>query len=133
MAVNSPPGSPKGIKEENGNTERGRSPGGKGKANRNSSPRSKSPPKPSKHVPLPSNDTNSIDPESVRCRVFVGNLNTDKAGQEELVKHFSEFGEVVGCSIHTNFGFVQYANKDEADKAVAKTHGTFLFGKRVGM
>ncbi|XP_065064306.1 nuclear receptor coactivator 5-like [Rhopilema esculentum] len=78
-----------------------------------------------------SRDTNSTDPESVRCRVFIGNLNTDNVDQDDLVKHFSQFGKVVGCSLHVNFGFIQYANKEDADKAVTESHGKTIFGKRV--
>ena len=83
--------------------------------------------------PLASRDTNSTDSKSVRCRVFIGNLNTDKIGQEELIDHFSQYGKVIGCSLHNNYGFVQYGTEEEADKAVEGTHGTNLFGKRVGM
>jgi len=134
MAVTSPSSTPKTDtkdeeKPENGESRRGRSPERRGsKGEKRASP-SRSSSKDSMY--LPSNDTNSTDPESVRCRVFVGNLNTDKIGQEELVKHFSQFGEIAGCSLHANFGFVQYANRADADVAVAKSHGTFLFGKRV--
>ncbi len=79
-----------------------------------------------------SRETNKNDPESVRCRMFIGNLNTDKISCEEVEKHFSKFGKIVGCSLHTNFGFVQYDTREEADLAVKETHGTILFGKRVG-
>ena len=137
MAVTSPSASPKAsVKEEentgNGDSKRGRSLERRVTKGEKDPVQSRSPPRSSKSSVLPSNDTNSTDPESVRCRVFVGNLNTDKIGQEELVKHFSEFGEISGCSLHMNFGFVQYVNREDADRAVTKTHGTFLFGKRVG-
>ena len=135
MAVTSPQASPNANVKEDGNTGNGDSRGGRSpekqgiKGEKGSS---SSPTRAGKSSILPSNDTNSTDPESVRCRVFVGNLNTDKMGQEELVKHFSVFGEIRGCSLHANYGFVQYATREDADKAVAKTHGTFIFGKRVG-
>ena len=138
MAVNTPPASPnsgdKGKEStENGDTRKGRSPERRdNKGDKSTSPSNSSSTTGKGSIHLPSNDTNSTDPESVRCRVFVGNLNTDKIGQEELLIHFSEFGEVTGCSLHANFGFVQYAKKEDADTAVTKTHGTFLFGKRVG-
>lgn len=82
---------------------------------------------------LASRDTNSTDSKSVRCRVFIGNLNTDKIGQDDLVDHFSQYGKVFGCSLHMNYGFVQYGCEEDADKAVEATHGSTLFGKRVGM
>ena len=85
------------------------------------------------HHASTSRDTSSTDPESVRCRVFIGNLNTDKISREDLKKHFSKYGAVLGCSLHLNFGFVQFGLKDQADKAVIETHGSVLFGKRVGM
>lgn len=138
MAINTPPASPKSAEKElenqdNGDVRRGRSIERRGDKSSKNHSRSRSPPRLKKqNVSLPSKDTNSVDPESVRCRVFVGNLNTDKIGQEELVQHFAGFGEVIGCSLHMNFGFVQYASKEDADKAVDQTHGTFLFGKRVG-
>ena len=137
MAVKSPQASPNANSKEDGNTgngdlRRGRSPERRDNKGEKGSSQSKSPTRAGKNNILPSNDTNSTDPESVRCRVFVGNLNTDKIGQEELVKYFSEFGKINGCSLHANFGFVQYATREDADRAVAKTHGTFIFGKRVG-
>ncbi len=80
-----------------------------------------------------SKDTSSTDPESVRCRMFIGNLNTEKLGRQDLEKQFSKYGKVIGCSIHSNFGFVQFSNREDADKAVLETHGSVIFGKRVGM
>ena len=77
-------------------------------------------------------ETNKNDPRSLRCRVFIGNLPTDKMSRQDVEKIFMRHGKVTGVSIHNNYGFVQYADEAGADEAVAKEHGQVLFGKKVG-
>ena len=76
-------------------------------------------------------DTNSNDPKSLRCRLFIGNLATDKTTKVEVEEIFSKFGELASLSLHNNFGFVQFIRPEDADKAVEEMHGTQLFGKRI--
>ena len=82
--------------------------------------------------PVRDNVTNRADPHSVRCRVFIGNLPTDKMSRQEMEDVFSHHGKVAGVSIHTHFGFVQYENERSADEAVSKENGKVYYGKRLG-
>lgn len=77
-------------------------------------------------------ETNRMDPHSVRCRVFIGNLATDKVSRQELEEMFSKYGHISGCSLHNNYGFVQYETEKAADEAVAKEDGKLILGKKVG-
>ena len=121
----------KGGEERRGRSaERKRSPGRRSPSSTTSSSRTES--KEGRRKGQPGRDTNSNDPNAIRRRVFVGNLNTDKVTRDEVEEHFSQYGKIVACSLHMNFGFVEFATEKEADEAVAKTHGTTLFGKRVG-
>lgn len=52
--------------------------------------------------------------------------------RKELEDIFSQYGKVVGCSVHNNYGFVQFEDEKSADDAVAKENGKFYNGKRVG-
>lgn len=76
-------------------------------------------------------DTNSNDSRALRCRVFIGNLATDKTSKAEVEEIFKKIGEVTSCSLHNNFGFIQYEDEKDADRAVDEMHGKTLFGKRV--
>ena len=89
-------------------------------------------PKQSKGLPSGRN-TNSIDSKSMRRRIFVGNLNTDKINNDQVEEAFAKFGEIESCSLHKNFGFVQFTDEKSADEAVTEMHGKTLFGKRIGM
>jgi RNA recognition motif-containing protein len=77
-------------------------------------------------------ETNRMDPHSVRCRVFVGNLATEKMSRQELEEIFNKYGHISGCSLHANYGFVQFDVEKAADEAVAKEDGRMLHSKKVG-
>ena len=79
------------------------------------------------------NDTNRNDSKSIRCRVFVGNLNTEELSRQEFEDLFAKHGRVIGCSVHNGYGFVQYEKESSADTAVEKEHGSTIKGKKVGM
>lgn len=79
------------------------------------------------------NSTNRNDSKSIRCRIFVGNLNTEDLSREEFENIFAKHGRVIGCSVHNGFGFVQYEKESSADEAVTKEHGNTIKGKKVGM
>ena len=74
-------------------------------------------------------ETNRDDPGSIRCRVFIGNLQMSRKELEDI---FAQYGKVVGCSVHNNYGFVQFEDEKAADAAVAKENGNVYYGKRVG-
>ncbi|CAH8607439.1 unnamed protein product [Schistosoma curassoni] len=65
-----------------------------------------------------SNITNRTDPNSLKSRVFVGNLNTVHMTKTELESIFSKYGAVVGISVHKGYAFIQYANETNARAAV---------------
>ena len=85
--------------------------------------------KPGRRDSTPPKETNRNDPHSIRCRVFIGNLQMSRQGLEEI---FSQYGKVVGSSVHNNYGFVQFEDEKSADAAVAKENGQVYNGKRVG-
>ena len=84
---------------------------------------------PGRHESTPPKETNRSDPHSLRCRVFIGNLQMSRKELEDI---FCQYGNVVGCSVHNNFGFVQFEDEKCADAAVAKENGQVYNGKRVG-
>nr|CAH8864464.1 unnamed protein product [Trichobilharzia regenti] len=65
-----------------------------------------------------SNITNRTDPNSMKSRVFVGNLNTVHMSKTELESIFSKYGAVVGISVHKGYAFIQYASETNARAAV---------------
>ncbi|CAH8584090.1 unnamed protein product [Heterobilharzia americana] len=65
-----------------------------------------------------SNITNRTDPNSLKSRVFVGNLNTVHMSKTELESIFSKYGAVVGISVHKGYAFIQYASETNARAAV---------------
>lgn len=80
-----------------------------------------------------SNITNRTDPNSLKSRVFVGNLNTVHMTKTELESIFSKYGAVVGISVHKGYAFIQYANETNARAAVigedSKTYYNMVLGK----
>ena len=46
--------------------------------------------------------------ERNRCRLFIGNLATDKTSKEEVDSIFRRYGNILDVSFYRSFGFVQY-------------------------
>ena len=82
--------------------------------------------------PVRDNITNRNDPHSIRCRIFLGNLSTEKMSRDEVGDIFSQYGKVTAISLHAHFGFVQYEDERSADNAVAKENGKMYYGKKLG-
>ncbi|XP_051932331.1 RNA-binding protein Raly isoform X2 [Hippocampus zosterae] len=81
-------------------------------------------------LPIPtSNVTNKRDLKSIKSRVFIGNLNTTLVSKRDVESVFSEYGRVMGCSVHKGYAFVQYANQGHALAAVAGHNGRVLAGQ----
>ena len=65
--------------------------------------------------------------EVSESKVYVGNLSFN-IGQEELKKLFSQFGEITEATVISDkfsgrskgFGFVTFAKKEDAEKAIAE-------------
>ncbi|XP_054639636.1 RNA-binding protein Raly isoform X2 [Dunckerocampus dactyliophorus] len=76
-----------------------------------------------------SNVTNKTDPKSINSRVFIGNLNTAVVSKSDVESIFSQYGCVLGCSVHKGYAFVQYANERQARGAVSGENGRVLGGQ----
>ena len=77
-------------------------------------------------------NTSSNDPKMLDSRVFIGNLPSDKVTRKIVEDMFSEFGKVLGVSLHKSYGFVQYESEEDAKKAVEGTHRKLLEGSTLG-
>ncbi|KAG7172588.1 Nuclear receptor coactivator 5-like 1 [Homarus americanus] len=71
------------------------------------------------------------DPKTVNARIFVGSINVSMT-REMLEEYFSKYGKVVGVSITRNkFGFVQFADEDEATACLSTGSTAYIKGHRV--
>lgn len=68
------------------------------------------------------------DRSTSHLRVFVGGLQ-DNASIDELYDHFLPYGEVQGIVVNRGFGFVQFAEEAQAQKAINEGNGTHFQGK----
>jgi RNA recognition motif-containing protein len=76
--------------------------------------------------------------EVSESKVYVGNLPFS-VGQQELKELFSEFGEISEVSVISDkfsgrskgFGFVTFATKEDAEKAVAKMNEKEVQGRNL--
>ncbi|XP_077435064.1 RNA-binding protein Raly isoform X2 [Vanacampus margaritifer] len=81
-------------------------------------------------LPAPSsNVTNKRDAKSIKSRVFIGNLKTALLSKRDVEAVFSQYGRVLGCSVHKGYAFVQYAKQGHARAAVAGHNGRVLAGQ----
>lgn len=77
-------------------------------------------------------NTSSNDPKLLNSRVFIGNLPSDKITRHEVENLFSEFGKVLGVSLHKSYGFVQFESEACAKESVTAMHGHELHGLSLG-
>lgn len=75
--------------------------------------------------------TSSKDPNAMKSRVFVGNLNTSIVTREQIQSIYAPFGEIVAISMHKGFAFVQFAHESAARNAVTFTDGSPLCGRNL--
>ncbi|VDO01595.1 unnamed protein product [Rodentolepis nana] len=80
-----------------------------------------------------SNVTNRMDPNSLRSRLFVGNLNTIYMQKHELEAIFQKYGQVIGISVHKGYAFVQYSNELSARAALNNEDGKVYFNMELGV
>ncbi|KAI4366415.1 hypothetical protein MLD38_022296 [Melastoma candidum] len=67
------------------------------------------------------------DGESANTTIFVGGLDPD-VSDEDLRQPFSQYGEIVSVKIPMNkgCGFIQFANRNDAEEALQKLNGTTI-------
>lgn len=78
--------------------------------------------------------------ETNDCKVYVGNLPFS-VGFEELKELFSPFGEVTEATVIVNkytgrskgFGFVTFADKESAQKAISEMNEKDVKGRRMSV
>lgn len=72
--------------------------------------------------------------------IFVGNLDF-KIGEEDLRQIFGQYGQVDRVTLVTDrdtgqprgFGFVEMANQEEGEKAIAELNGAQLGGRAINV
>ena len=78
---------------------------------------------------MASDVTNKTDPPSMNSRVFIGNFNTLVVMKSNVEAIFSKCGKIVGCSVHKDVAFVQYANERNALAAGAGEDCRMIIGQ----
>ncbi|KAL8154006.1 hypothetical protein V2J09_011766 [Rumex salicifolius] len=68
-----------------------------------------------------------MEGDSTNTTIFVGGLDKD-ATDDDLRQPFSQYGEIVSVKIpaNKNCGFVQFANRSDAEEALDKLNGTTI-------
>lgn len=68
------------------------------------------------------------------CRVFIGNLASEKTSPEELKAIFGKYGNIVEEPVlRRSFGFIQYDNPVSVRKAIESENGRQIGGMRIGI
>lgn len=78
--------------------------------------------------------------EANPCKLFVGNLPFN-ATEEELIEHFSQFGELAENGVKLiidrmsgrskGFAFVEFVNKEDAQEAIKQSHDADFGGRNM--
>eukprot|EP00005_Dracoamoeba_jomungandri_P010900 CAMPEP_0174275144 /NCGR_PEP_ID=MMETSP0439-20130205/59668_1 /TAXON_ID=0 /ORGANISM="Stereomyxa ramosa, Strain Chinc5" /LENGTH=617 /DNA_ID=CAMNT_0015367225 /DNA_START=561 /DNA_END=2411 /DNA_ORIENTATION=- len=66
------------------------------------------------------------------CRIFIGNLATEKTSHAELREIFSKYGRITeDIVLRKSFGFVQFATPEAARDAIKGENGRLIGGLRI--
>jgi RNA recognition motif-containing protein len=76
---------------------------------------------------------NTSSSNKPNCRIFLGNLASERTSKEELSRIFGKYGNIEDIVMRRSFGFIQYDNPDSAHKAIEAENGRIIGGMRVGM
>lgn len=75
-------------------------------------------------------NTTSREPHLERARLFVGNIESH-CHRRDLVKLFSQYGDVLGASVHKGYAFVQMDRERSANKAVNCEDNKMFMGSKI--
>lgn len=120
---------------DNANRRNGRSPlGDRRRRSRSRSPgwrkKSYSPGREMRYAREGTNTT-SREPHLERARLFVGNIEPNRTHRRDLIKLFSQYGDVLGVSVHKGYAFVQMDRERTANKAVNFEDNHTFMGSRI--
>lgn len=66
-------------------------------------------------------------------RMFIGNLPSDRIGKKDIFRLFYPYGRLAQISIKQAYGFVQFYDKADCDRAIHAQQGMILTGRKVRM
>lgn len=70
---------------------------------------------------------------TLSCRIFVGNLASERTSRDELREVFKKYGDIVDIVLRKSFGFVQFDTPEAAMKAIEGENGRLVGGLHLGM
>lgn len=88
---------------------------------------------PAQHAPVQTRQHTLQDARVANCRIFLGNLASERTSKEELYSIFSKYGPIVeDVVMRRSFGFIQYDNPESALRAIEGENGRIIGGMRLG-
>lgn len=75
----------------------------------------------------------SLSNNNIHCRIFLGNLASEKTSKEEIRHIFERYGHIDEVVMRKSFGFVQFNTPEAARDAIKSENGRMIGGIRVGM
>lgn len=76
------------------------------------------------------NDNSIRDPNTVNCRIYVGNLK-ENTPKNELQSIFSKYGHIRGVMVSRNFGFIQFDSELSANNAIESENQKMYNGRKI--
>jgi RNA recognition motif-containing protein len=81
-----------------------------------------------------SNTSGPISEKLPNCRIFLGNLASEKTSKAELRQIFSRYGKIIEEPVlRRSFGFIQYDNPSSAQRAIEGEQHRIIGGMRLGL
>lgn len=75
-------------------------------------------------------NTTSREPHLERARLFVGNIEPH-CHRKDLTKLFTQYGDVMGVSVHKGYAFVQMDRERSANKAINHEDNKLFMGSKI--
>ena len=76
-------------------------------------------------------NTTSREPHLERARLFVGNIEPNRTHRRDIIKLFSQYGDVLGVSVHKGYAFVQMDRERTANKAINLEDNHMFMGSKI--